>query len=367
MARQLLSYALNSLGNIVYVDDVAKGLDCDCICPCCKEKLIAKNGGTKKIHHFAHASGVECDGAYESMLHLLAKERIRKAFLEKDYFKMEFIYCSYCPKDPSCGYSRYDHCLISSSKSFNLKEYYDSCEEEIPYDTIRRRSDLKIFSSKNQNLSPIYIEFFVTHASDEKKLYCGERIIEIKIQSVDDIEKIASEGFIQREQHIGKGKYHDDESIVQDISFYGFKDCDYAATITQEIKFSRYILYPSGKSLCYQDYAQCNHIVKKKRNSLLEICFYTSDTYDTHEMAKYQGYKRFGIKNCILCRNYVDRYSGMGRICRIYKKYLGISNMAKLDTACAKKCKYFSINEEEMKNELEKFESLSTDSYTELT
>ena len=41
--------------------------------------------------------------------------------------------------------------------------------------------------------------------------------------------------------------------------------------------------------------------------------------------------------------------------------------MAKLDTACAKKCKYFSINEEEMKNELEKFESLSTESYTELT
>ena len=44
MARRLLTYALNSLGKIVFVDDVAKGLDCECICPCCKEKLMAKNG-----------------------------------------------------------------------------------------------------------------------------------------------------------------------------------------------------------------------------------------------------------------------------------------------------------------------------------
>ncbi len=365
MARRLLTYALNSLGKIVFVDDVAKGLDCECICPCCKEKLMAKNGGTKRIHHFAHASGVECEGAYESMLHLLAKDRIKKAFLEKDYFKMEFIYRSYCPKAKSCGYIRYDDCFISSPKSFNLKEFYDSCEEEISYDTIRRRSDLKLFSSKNPNIAPIYIEFFVTHASDEEKLYSGEKIIEVKIESESDIEKIASEGFIQREKHISIEDCIDDESIVQDISFYGFKDSDYTAEISQEIEFSRYILYPSGKSQCYQDVALCNNLVKARRNSLLEICIHTPVAFGIYEMAKYQGFKRFGIKNCILCRNYVERYSGMGMICRLYK-HLGISNIEQLDTARAKECRCFSINEEEMKEELNKYESLSPERYTEM-
>lgn len=369
MAKRLLTYALNSHGNIVFIDDVANGLNCECICPCCKEKLMAKNGGTKKIHHFAHVSEMECKGAYESMLHLLAKERIRKAFLEKDDFKIEYIYRSYCPNVHTCryncGYNRYKRCFISSLKSFNLKEYYDSCEEEIPYDTIRRRSDLKIFSSKNPNLKPIYIEFFVTHGSDEEKLHSGEKIIEVKIESEDDIDKIANEGFIQREQHITREEYIDDENMVQDISFYGFKDSDYNAKISQEIEFTRHILFPSGKSLCYEDYSQCNHIAKARRNSLFEICFLTPVELDICKTAKYQGYKRFGIKNCILCRNYVERYSGMGMICRLYK-HLGISNIEQLDTARAKECRCFSINEEEMKEELNEYESLSPESYTEM-
>ena len=69
-SKKLLTYALNKLGDIVFVDNVAKGLDCECICPCCEAKLMAKNGGTKRIHHFAHASGIECEGALPAWLPL---------------------------------------------------------------------------------------------------------------------------------------------------------------------------------------------------------------------------------------------------------------------------------------------------------
>ena len=120
----------------------------------------------------------------------------------------------------------------SFTKRFNLKDFYDSCEPEIPYDNIRRRSDLKIFSSNNPNLAPVYIEFYVTHASDEEKLHNGERIIEVKIESEEDIERITTEGFIQKE-HI---PYRDDdeeennnEQPSMDISFYGFKSEDRCA------------------------------------------------------------------------------------------------------------------------------------------
>lgn len=82
----MLIYAVDSNGFLVNVDDVRTGNECGCFCPACKEPLMAKNQGQKRIHHFAHQSGTECDFAYESMLHLLAKEKVRNAFLNNDEF-----------------------------------------------------------------------------------------------------------------------------------------------------------------------------------------------------------------------------------------------------------------------------------------
>ena len=69
-----LVYAINKDGALVHIDDVPNGLGCNCVCPYCKDRLIAKNGGTKNAHSFAHCSGADCIGAKESVLHLLAKE-----------------------------------------------------------------------------------------------------------------------------------------------------------------------------------------------------------------------------------------------------------------------------------------------------
>lgn len=66
----LLTYAMDRSQTLVHVDDVPKGLKCSCFCPHCGAKLYAKNGG----HHFAHEHGAECEGAYESLMHRLAKE-----------------------------------------------------------------------------------------------------------------------------------------------------------------------------------------------------------------------------------------------------------------------------------------------------
>lgn len=75
--NRLLTYAHNQQGSLVFIDDVSNGLSCNCTCPCCKEQLIAKNGGKKKEHHFAHIGGSNCQGYYETTLHLLSKEIIR--------------------------------------------------------------------------------------------------------------------------------------------------------------------------------------------------------------------------------------------------------------------------------------------------
>ena len=74
----LLTYALNKDNRLVHVDEVKTGAACECHCPRCNSPLDAKNGGTIREHHFAHAHGHTCEGAYESTLHLLAKQVVEE-------------------------------------------------------------------------------------------------------------------------------------------------------------------------------------------------------------------------------------------------------------------------------------------------
>ena len=159
--KGLLTYALNLIGNLVYIDEVDTGQLCNCYCPSCKEKLVAKNGGMKRVHHFAHASGVDCENAYETMLHQLAKLRVQEAFLSKEVFNVGFEYRSYCPHVKTCAFVRYGNCYISTHKRFNLKEFYDSYEQEIQYDSINRRSDLKYFRLRSLNWRLYILNFLL--------------------------------------------------------------------------------------------------------------------------------------------------------------------------------------------------------------
>lgn len=76
--NRLIKYALDSNNNLMFVDNVPNGLECGCICPGCKEKLIAKNDGKIREHHYAHTSNKECITGYQTMIHLLAKAIIFK-------------------------------------------------------------------------------------------------------------------------------------------------------------------------------------------------------------------------------------------------------------------------------------------------
>jgi len=78
--KAYLTYALNVEGDLVHIDSVANGNECGCFCPHCKSDLCAKNGGTgeKMVHHFAHLSGADCEGAIESALHKMAKNVMKE-------------------------------------------------------------------------------------------------------------------------------------------------------------------------------------------------------------------------------------------------------------------------------------------------
>lgn len=346
----MLIYAIDSDSRIVHIDEVKTGQECSCICPACKEPLIAKNKGKVRVHHFAHKSGVECEFAYESMLHILAKERIQEAFLKAELFWFDFEYRSYCLHDNCCKYVRYDeNCYSIERRRFNLREYYDSCKQEVSYDGIKRRSDLKLYSSTHPDRKPIYIEFCVTHASEQEKLHSGNKIIECLIEGEEDIAAIIENGFVEDKQTANEY----DKSLKAKIQIYGFKNTDNInVLLNREIEFSRYVLYRSGKVRCFRDGCKCKDLKKLDRNSLYEACFHTYYSFGIHEFAKYLGYSKYHIPNCVLCKNYVDNYNGSGKICKNYK-YLQISQYKYFDTSRAKTCCCFTFNQEEYEQELQ--------------
>jgi hypothetical protein len=72
-----IPFALSINGTLVTIDQVERGLKCYCTCPGCGERLIAKKGEVNTAH-FAHESGGQCVGGYESSVHLAVKEIIQK-------------------------------------------------------------------------------------------------------------------------------------------------------------------------------------------------------------------------------------------------------------------------------------------------
>lgn len=72
-------FGLDSADRFVFVNEVPRGLACQCRCIVCAEPLIARQGAVRE-HHFAHASGREpCDVNHESVLHRYAKRVIQEA------------------------------------------------------------------------------------------------------------------------------------------------------------------------------------------------------------------------------------------------------------------------------------------------
>lgn len=53
--QEVFSWAEDKRGKMVYVDDMPNGIACNCICPYCRESLIARHGA-ERAHGFAHAS-----------------------------------------------------------------------------------------------------------------------------------------------------------------------------------------------------------------------------------------------------------------------------------------------------------------------
>lgn len=170
-------YAMKA-GHLTHVSEVESGLKCDCICPCCSKKMIARKG-KKMAHHFAHQNA-ECSYGLETTLHLMAKdilEQEKRLLLPKVIVSLPY--------------------RVSETISMPKMIEADEVSLEKRFDEFVPDILVKV----GEKL--LAIEIWVTHKIDERKLEKIKKsnisVLEInlsktdKMINVDDLRKILTE------------------------------------------------------------------------------------------------------------------------------------------------------------------------------
>ena len=144
-----LRYALQrgTESHLRFVDDVPKGLKCNCVCPYCKVDLMAKQG-QKKEHHFAHKNNKNCTGARMTALHMLAQQILAR---DKKLMLPDYIGLYY---QKATELIEFDEVKIEKSTILDNKLYRPDCIGIKYGNNIEHR---------------LWIEIFVTHEVDSDK------------------------------------------------------------------------------------------------------------------------------------------------------------------------------------------------------
>lgn len=147
MHRFLKYGIIKQTGALVSVEEVLRGLKCDCICPECKSLLIARQGDNNQWH-FAHVNNAECARAPMTALHLWAQQIIQK---EKQIMLPPYKGRHY----------KLSKQLIQFDEVF--------LEQRIPIHDTYIQPDCIGRISRNGQAHDLLIEILVTHEVDERK------------------------------------------------------------------------------------------------------------------------------------------------------------------------------------------------------
>lgn len=314
ISKQDYSFAMDKESRLVNANDAVKVKGNEYYCPCCGAIMIPRQGN-KRRWHFAHKGNTE-NCSYETYLHKVAKKRICECFNESPRFTIRFHQQSVCNVE-ECPLGTRKPCTWKSEKEFNIKEYYDYCEEEVTIDKFR--ADL-VISNQSNNKPPFLIEIYVTHKSTEEKLNSGYRIIEIQIESEEDINEIISAASIVENSVDSDNRKN---RANAKIKFYNFK-------VDSSIPDDK---YQANKFLFWIDSERCFHFdqiedvkclsqtPKDIANSVFRI--ESKDPIAWDFAFRKLAESGLGIKYCTMCKLYRcnDTYERWKCILHKLKRY----------------------------------------------
>lgn len=328
-SSQDYNYAIDSSNRII---DVRKAdRQQEYYCPCCRNLMVPHMGKIRKWH-FAHKSGSLCN--YETYLHKVAKARIREAFLTAEKFHVIFDPHHVC--SIVCPLNKSSKCGAYLKRSFDIKKFYDVCQEETEYEGFR--PDLILKSSTNPERPPIFIEINVTHKSTERKINSGHRIIEITIDGEGDIGNIVKNLSIIG--HSIKSNHYDPKESK--VVFFNFNK-EFAKEPSELFFESKYVFALKDNGDFSTSHYHCYESIEEEYPSSEYSVIISS--VSVNWLWAFAEFQRRGINvaNCLRCKFYKHTAYGE-RICTLYKKYK-TPKMPHIKQA--KTCSYYKIATED--------------------
>jgi len=302
-------YAKNREEELVSINSVNKNMCEKYFCISCQEELIPKIGKIRS-RHFAHKN-IKTVCSTETYLHVLGKIMFHDVYKkcidnnEPFYIEVKQEKKCNCYEDilnKTCKWEVFEN--IDITKYFDKILYEKRIDGFIP--------DLCL---SNEKKDMIFVEIAVTHKVTDKKETSKHRIIEIQIETEEDLQIITNRLFSQKNDK---------------IKFINFK----TKTITGNIcdgncdKMFHYLfLDKNGKVLLKQkNLKEISNLVSFNKNNLqayhVEDIEYSDYGNIYKKFVAQCAIKNLNVRNCFICRYHAlnEGYNLGSIFCKFLKK-----------------------------------------------
>ena len=323
-----MSFAIGQDEKRVHVDEANKGDLYYCVS--CGEAIILRKGKIRRAH-FAHKVNTE-NCSYETYLHKLAKDRIYHWFYSEEPMNLKIEVQYTCSAE--CRFKRHEPCKWWESKTFNLKDWYDTCTVEASIEGYK--ADLLLSNSQYPDRQPVLIEIYVHHKCTHEKIKSNLRIIELNINSEEDIQEYINQKCITVDNPKQYGNGMDWKSRA-----YNF-NTDKKGIPSQHYQRPTY-LFSIDKYLdtfINKQYSRCLSQTKNYQNRYI-FTIETIEYPDYEECMRLTVRTGLSIRFCTMCR-FRKESSSFEKICVLYKK-CGLVKSPRIKSALS--CQHFKMKE----------------------
>lgn len=360
--EDLHRYAVDEQGNTIYIKDVTlETRHNKFYCMNCDGEMIPVLGQEREWHFRHKVDTPSC--SYESYIHKIGKEKLKERFYNQETFPVSYFIEYTCTKSNKCPFKEKlpnQKCNKRDKRTIDLKQIYDTCEEEKTYKGYR--ADLMLTHSKHPEQEPLFIEIAYKHDCNQKKLASDIQIIEVKVNSDKDFKMSFNERELMYMDFSSNDPYiYGDKPPVR---FYSFpRQADYS------ISLSRFIVFKTEKGttegLVLPQKVSCQEY-EPYQSPIVYYELATSEEILKHEkrenlyafgmaMAIKNGYP---VKHCLYCQRYhkggcykdatiqyENKLTGVKKQ-RPIRLWVSKDNNEKVDCAGSASCSDFIPNQE---------------------
>ena len=236
------------------------------ICPCCKKELQPRLGD-KRVHYFAHMAGERCD--QDRYIHTTAERLLKEKWDRDEPFEIMMKVRKKCKKSDICRFYEDCKCLKEEWETFDLKKWFSCCDVE------KKCGDFipdLCLTDKRGKRAPIFIEIWHTHKNSEEKVGSNNRIIEIRVKTMEDLEKLPKHPITESES----------------TTFSNFDSTTLPPADFDGVRLMKYTLYDGSLKSFVDDEVDCRQLpVTHHPKALLEIVCRREDFRDGQEFRNY--------------------------------------------------------------------------------